>query len=66
MGPFALVPFMECRHSVWSMQHSVCGTLKKMEKHILLITARDTGKVTVEGHFPKDIYGLNAVFHRGL
>lgn len=27
MGPFALVPFMECRHSVWSMQHSVCGTV---------------------------------------
>lgn len=27
MGPFALVPFMECRHSIWSMQHSVCGTV---------------------------------------
>ena len=27
MGPFALVPFMECRHSVWSMHHSVCGTV---------------------------------------
>lgn len=27
MGPFALVPFMECRHSVWSMRHSVCGTV---------------------------------------
>lgn len=25
MGPFALVPFMECRHSVWSMGHSVRG-----------------------------------------
>lgn len=25
MGPFALVPFMECRHSVWSMRHSVKG-----------------------------------------
>ena len=25
MGPFALVPFMECRHSVWSMRHSVRG-----------------------------------------
>lgn len=25
MGPFALVPFMECRHSVWSMWHSVWG-----------------------------------------
>lgn len=27
MGPFALVPFMECRHSIWSMQHSVRGTV---------------------------------------
>lgn len=27
MGPFALVPFMECRHSVWSMRHSVNGTV---------------------------------------
>lgn len=25
MGPFSLVPFMECRHSVWSMRHSVSG-----------------------------------------
>lgn len=27
MGPFALVPFLECRHSVWSMRHSVRGTV---------------------------------------
>ncbi len=27
MGPFAFVPFMECRHSVWSMQHAVSGTV---------------------------------------
>lgn len=27
MGPFVLVPFLECRHSVWSMKHSVCGTV---------------------------------------
>lgn len=27
MGPFALVPFMECRHSVYSMRHTVSGTL---------------------------------------
>lgn len=27
MGPFSLVPFLECRHSVWSMRHSVCGTV---------------------------------------
>lgn len=27
MGPFALVPFMECRHSVWSIRHSVNGNV---------------------------------------
>ena len=27
MGPFVLVPFMECRHSVFSMYHSVNGKL---------------------------------------
>ncbi|MBQ8813752.1 MAG: hypothetical protein IJZ85_04565 [Lachnospiraceae bacterium] len=27
MGPFALVPLMECRHSVYSMRHSVSGTV---------------------------------------
>lgn len=25
MGPFALIPFLECRHSVWSMRHTVSG-----------------------------------------
>lgn len=27
MGPFALVPFLECRHSVWSMRHLVNGNV---------------------------------------
>lgn len=27
MGPFALVPFLECRHNVWSMKHSVNGMI---------------------------------------
>ncbi|MBQ7775192.1 MAG: hypothetical protein IJ379_04645 [Lachnospiraceae bacterium] len=27
MGPFTLVPFMECRHSVYSMRHWVNGTV---------------------------------------
>lgn len=27
MGPFTFVPFMECRHSVWSMRHSVRGNV---------------------------------------
>ncbi len=28
MGPFRWVPFMECRHSVFSMKHSVSGQLQ--------------------------------------
>lgn len=32
MGPFALVPFMECRHSVYSMLHSVQGNLEIDDK----------------------------------
>lgn len=28
MGPFSFVPFLECRHSVWSMCHSVRGTVQ--------------------------------------
>jgi hypothetical protein len=27
MGPFALIPRMECRHFVWSMFHTVSGTI---------------------------------------
>lgn len=28
MGPFGLAPFLECRHSVRSMQHPVCGRVE--------------------------------------
>lgn len=27
MGPFSLIPFMECRHAVYSMRHTVNGSL---------------------------------------
>lgn len=27
MGPFSLVPFLECRHSIWSMKHKVWGNM---------------------------------------
>lgn len=32
MGPFALVPFMECRHNVWSMRHTVNGEVRINDK----------------------------------
>ena len=27
MGPFSFVPFLECRHSIWSMKHMVRGAV---------------------------------------
>lgn len=36
MGPFQFVPFMECRHSVASMAHTVNGQLLINGKHYLL------------------------------
>lgn len=36
MGPFACVPFMECRHSVWSMCHSVNGNINLNGQKYLL------------------------------
>ncbi len=27
MGPFSLLPFLECRHQVWSMEHKVQGSV---------------------------------------
>ena len=32
MGPFAFVPFMECRHSVYNMMHQVDGLIRINEK----------------------------------
>lgn len=28
MGPFSLIPFLECRHSIWSMKHTVRGNVR--------------------------------------
>lgn len=34
MGPFKYVPFMQCRHSVYSMRHQVRGNLTINNQHI--------------------------------
>lgn len=33
MGPFALVPFMQCRHSVYSMAHRIDGRITVDDEH---------------------------------
>ncbi len=53
MGPFALLPFMECRHGVQSLEHSLRGCITLNGRHIAL----QGGKGYMEsdrGHsFPK-------------
>ena len=34
MGPFKYIPFMQCRHSVYSMRHQVSGNLTINNQHI--------------------------------
>lgn len=37
MGPFACMPFMECRHQVWSMRHLVSGKISVNKKEYLFL-----------------------------
>lgn len=53
MGPFAMVPFMECRHSVWSMQHSVRGTVHINDKKYTFMNDRGYWEGDRGWSFPK-------------
>lgn len=44
MGPLAYVPFLECRHMVWSMNHPVWGTIRINGKEYCFHRAR--GRMT--------------------
>lgn len=64
MGPFALVPFMECRHSVWSMQHSVCGTVSVNERNYSFHNANGYWEGDRGRSFPK-VYAWTQCFFKG-
>ena len=65
MGPFKFVPFMECRHSVFSMKHRVdgCVTINGTE------FAFDDGVCYIEGDrgcsFPKEYLWTQCCFPEG-
>ena len=65
MGPFALVPFMECRHFVKSMRHVVNGNLTINGKKYVFENAvgyieGDSGR-----SFPRDYIWTQSLFHGG-
>ena len=65
MGPFKYVPFLECRHSVFSMKHRVDGRLTINGKEYTF----EGGVGYLEGDrgrsFPKDYLWTQCCFRRG-
>ncbi|MBQ8518048.1 MAG: hypothetical protein IJ455_00390 [Agathobacter sp.] len=54
MGPFVLVPFMECRHSVYSMRHHVNGKLQINGKDYIFQNALGYWEGDRGHSFPKE------------
>ncbi|MGN0995049.1 MAG: hypothetical protein ACI4PD_07965, partial [Butyricicoccus sp.] len=65
MGPFRWVPFMECRHSVFSMKHSVSGKVNL--NGISYSFCNDTGYMEGDrGHsFPREYVWTQCSFPDG-
>lgn len=65
MGPFAAVPFLECRHSVWSMQHTVCGTVYINGQKYIFQNARGYWEGDCGRSFPKEYAWTQCSFENG-
>lgn len=65
MGPFVLLPFMECRHSVWSMCHSVYGTVCINGKKYSFQNARGYWEGDRGRSFPKEYLWTQCCFPDG-
>lgn len=65
MGPFALVPFMQCRHSVYSMLHRIDGKITVDEQQFVF----ENGVGYIEGDrghsFPKQYIWTQCCFEKG-
>lgn len=65
MGPFALVPFMECRHSVWSMCHAVSGNVYINGQKYSFHDARGYWEGDRGRSFPKAYFWTQCCFSGG-
>lgn len=65
MGPFAFVPFMECRHSVWSMRHLVCGTVQINDQNYSFQNALGYWEGDQGRSFPKEYAWTQCSFPHG-
>ena len=65
MGPFSLVPFMECRHGVWSMRHSVSGNVCINGQKYSFRNARGYWEGDCGRSFPKEYMWTQCFFPGG-
>lgn len=65
MGPFALMPFMECRHSVWSMRHSVRGNVCINGQNYSFQNARGYWEGDCGRSFPEEYIWTQCFFPEG-
>lgn len=65
MGPFALVPFMECRHHVWSMRHAVRGTVYVNKQKYTFQNACGYWEGDSGRSFPKEYAWTQCLFPQG-
>jgi len=66
MGPFRYIPFLQCKHSVFSMKHAVAGELIINGAYYHFQTLLVIWKVTGAGHFPASMPRPNAFFQADL
>lgn len=65
MGPFSFIPFLECRHSVFSMQHSVNGKVYINEKEYSFQNASGYWEGDRGRSFPKEYIWTQCCFSEG-
>ncbi|MCI5745439.1 MAG: hypothetical protein MR270_04070 [Erysipelotrichaceae bacterium] len=61
MGPFSYIPLMECKHDIYSMYHTVEGSIKYNEKDHLFINAIGYIEGDKGINFPKKYIWYNSV-----
>ncbi len=65
MEPFSLVPFLECRHSIWSMGHRVNGTVSINGEEYLFDNAEGYWEGDCGRSFPEEYVWTQCSFPGG-
>lgn len=65
MGPFAMVPFLECRHNVWSMWHEIYGKVRINQREYTFRNASGYWEGDQGRSFPKEYAWTQCFFSDG-